>query len=190
VSRDVTTRFKVSPATVSGEWAYSFIVSDASLCPIHAAMTATGTPDRCINVAQVCRAACSLIWRTPGGFHGVAPVPRQHRWGVGFADLVRHHIGPRAAVAAQGQACGRLPRLRALSTATSRSGSGRVRRDIADFGSFSVVFPPADTRWRRAVSGFLFARLALVGVRFRAWRSGRSSRRFAPDCAQCSIVTF
>jgi hypothetical protein len=35
------------------------------LCPIHAAITATGTPDRCIRVAQVCRAACSLMCRTP-----------------------------------------------------------------------------------------------------------------------------
>ena len=26
----------------------------ASLCPIHAAITATGTPDKCIEVAQVC----------------------------------------------------------------------------------------------------------------------------------------
>src|ERR1700722_2967073 len=71
VSRDVTTRFKVSPAAFSApswEWAYSFIVSDASLCPIHAAMTATGTPDKCINVAHVCRAAWSLIWRTSAAF--------------------------------------------------------------------------------------------------------------------------
>ena len=33
-----------------------------------------------------------------------------------------------------------------LSTDTSRSGSGSVRRDIADFGSFSTAWPPASTR--------------------------------------------
>ena len=37
----------------------------ASLCPIHAAITARGVPCRCIKVAQVCRAAWSLMWRMP-----------------------------------------------------------------------------------------------------------------------------
>src|SRR5271157_5871178 len=67
----VTTRSKLAPAAFSAsscEWAYRRIVRLASLCPIHAAITATGTPDRCINVAQVCRAACNLIWRMPASF--------------------------------------------------------------------------------------------------------------------------
>jgi hypothetical protein len=44
------------------------MVKLASLCPIHAAITATGTPDKCIKVAHVCRAACNLICRTPAAF--------------------------------------------------------------------------------------------------------------------------
>lgn len=78
VSRDVTTRFKVSPAALkasSWECAYSFIVRLASLWPIHAAITATGTTCRCINVAQVCRAACSLMCRIPAA----STASRQYR---------------------------------------------------------------------------------------------------------------
>ena len=41
-----------------------FIVRLASLCPVHAAITATGTFEMSIRVAQVCRAACSLMCRT------------------------------------------------------------------------------------------------------------------------------
>lgn len=37
----------------------------ASLCPIQAAITAVGTALRCINVAQVCLAACNLMCRSP-----------------------------------------------------------------------------------------------------------------------------
>jgi hypothetical protein len=47
----------------------------ASLCPIHAAITATGTPDRCISVAQVWRAACNLMCRTPAE----EPKPKNRR---------------------------------------------------------------------------------------------------------------
>ena len=64
----ITTRLKVSPAALNAsscECAYSRIVKLASLCPIHAAITATGTPAKCICVAAVCLAACSLIGRKP-----------------------------------------------------------------------------------------------------------------------------
>lgn len=71
----------------------------------------------------------------------------------------------------------------ALSTATSRSGSGRVRRDITDFGSFSAVFPPADPR-------------LLVMLRILAARSTSAHRRPAisprrnPDSASSHAWPF
>jgi hypothetical protein len=79
----VTTRFKVAPADLSAsssECAYSRIVRLASLCPIHAAMTATGTPCKCVSVAQLCLPPCNLMCRTP------AAEGKQHAYACWEAD--------------------------------------------------------------------------------------------------------
>jgi hypothetical protein len=39
-------------------------VIDASACPSHFAITASGTPRRCNAVPQECRASCNRIGRT------------------------------------------------------------------------------------------------------------------------------
>jgi hypothetical protein len=52
-----------------------FELFDPRAWPIHAAMTFAGTPWRCIKVAQVCRAACSLMCRIPAA----CSVSRQYR---------------------------------------------------------------------------------------------------------------
>lgn len=77
VSRNVTTRFKVAPAAFrasSCECAYNLIVRLASLWPIHAAITAAGTPSRCISVAQVINTPA-----TTGTLLGYARVSSGHQ---------------------------------------------------------------------------------------------------------------
>jgi hypothetical protein len=47
------------------------------LCPIHAAITATGTPCRCIRVAQACLSRCvQFDVPQPRRLDGITPVAR------------------------------------------------------------------------------------------------------------------
>ena len=82
----------------------------------------------------------------PAAFDRVTPVARQHRGRVGLACLVAYdaHGAPsRPSRKIRFRRPGGPSRPSALTPA-DRNGS--VRRDDADFGSFSTDRPPADTR--------------------------------------------
>src|ERR1700744_4434571 len=80
----------------------------------------------------------------PRGLQRVTPVPRQHLGRIRLASLVAAQVSKAPPpIASRSAACRALA---TFSSDTSRSSSGSVRRDLADFGSFSTVGPPADTR--------------------------------------------
>jgi hypothetical protein len=176
---DDVTRFKVTPAAFSAsacECAYSRIVRLASLCPIHAAMTAHRHP------RQVHQGGARVPGRVkpdvahPSGLHGVTPVPRQHRGRIRLAGLVAHHIVERAA--AQRQPLGGLPHLGSLqhrhqpirqptlTNKTASSSEPRQSRRAAD---------PTAPAPKRAQVGRRQSRPGL--------RSPRLRCRCRPDCA-------
>ena len=159
----------------------------ASLCPIHAAITATGTPCRCISVAQVCRAACSLICRSPAASTASRQYLDSHARGVGLPGLVADDVGPGATGTAEREpfcglalACrlerrhqpvGQLDMANCVDPVHLRSGADRRCR-IADVaGRFLAAERPAN---QRGVDlGILAGDLPLWFVAVEARNSGR-----------------